>query len=121
MKKEDLKQIKEEFEKCANDPVYFISKYIKVVHPVRGIVPFKLYPFQKEIVRCLQENRFNILRKFRQAGCTTVSAAYSLWMSTFQDHKTIVFLSVGDTESVEILERVRVMHEELPAFLKQGA
>lgn len=101
--------------------MYFISKYIKVVHPVRGIVPFKLYPFQKEIVRCLQENRFNILRKFRQAGCTTVSAAYSLWMSTFQDHKTIVFLSVGDTESVEILERVRVMHEELPPFLKQAA
>ena len=73
------------------------------------------------IVRCLQENRFNILRKFRQAGATTLAAGYSLWLATFHDHKTIVFLSVGDTESTEILDRIRIMHEELPAFLRQEA
>lgn len=121
MKAEDALKLKKEWDKCKDDPVYFISKYIKVVHPVRGIVPFKLYPFQRYIVNCIQNNRFNILRKFRQAGCTTVSAAYALWMSTFQDHKTIVFLSVGDTESTEILDRIRIMHDELPTFLKQEA
>ena len=73
----------DEFKKCAGDPVYFISNYIKVTHPVRGLVPFKLYPFQERILNNLEEHRFNILRKFRQAGCTTIAAAFSLWMIIF--------------------------------------
>ena len=43
-------QLLNEFKRCKEDPVYFISKYIKVTHPVRGLVPFKLYPFQKDIL-----------------------------------------------------------------------
>jgi len=40
----------EEFKKCSQDPAHFISRYIKVTHPVRGLVPFKLYPFQERIL-----------------------------------------------------------------------
>ena len=40
----------QEYQKCMDDPVYFISNYVKVTHPVRGLVPFKLYPFQKRIL-----------------------------------------------------------------------
>ncbi len=74
----EKQQLIEEFKKCSTDPEHFISQYIKVTHPVRGLVPFKLYPFQERILSDLEENRFNILRKFRQAGCTTIAAAYSL-------------------------------------------
>ena len=69
MEKQDLLK---EFKKCSKDPIYFISNYVKVTHPVRGLVPFKLYPFQHRILNHLEDNRFNILRKFRQAGCTTI-------------------------------------------------
>ena len=115
----DAAAIKKELLKCSRDPVHFINKYIKVVHPVRGLVPFALYPFQKRIVNEFVNNRFNILRKFRQAGCTTLSAAYALWMITFQPHKTVVFLSKGDTESTEILDRVKIMYEELPVAFRR--
>jgi hypothetical protein len=118
MDSREVVKLKQEYKRCKLDPIYFISNYIKVVHPVRGLVPFKLYPFQKMIMECLENNRFNILRKFRQAGCTTISAAYALWMAIFQEHKTIVFLSVGDTESTEILDRIKIMFDELPQFLK---
>ena len=111
-------ELVEEFKKCSEDPIYFISNYIKVTHPVRGLVPFKLYPFQVEIIEALEGNRFNILRKFRQAGCTTISAAYSLWMIVFQKHKQVVILSKGDAESTEVLDRIKIMYEELPAFIK---
>lgn len=111
-------QLVEEFKRCKSDPGYFISNYIKVTHPVRGLVPFKLYPFQKDILKNLQEHRFNILRKFRQAGCTTISAAYALWMIVFQKHKQVVILSKGDAESTEVLDRIKIMYEELPVFLK---
>lgn len=109
-----------EFKLCKENPVYFISKYVKVVHPVRGLVPFKLYPFQEKILKDLEANRFNILRKFRQAGCTTIAAAYSLWFIIFNKHKSVVILSRGDAESTEVLDRIKVMYDELPAFLKPG-
>lgn len=108
----------EEFTRCKEDPVYFISNYVKVTHPVRGLVPFKLYPFQIEILEAIKNNRFNILRKFRQAGCTTISAAYSLWMIVFQKHKQVVILSKGDAESTEVLDRIKIMYYELPKFLR---
>lgn len=108
-----------EFKKCKEDPIYFICNYIKVVHPVRGLVPFALYPFQKRIVDDLQNYRFNILRKFRQAGCTTISAAYALWFTMFQDHKTVAILSKGEAEATEVLERCQIMWAELPDWLKR--
>ena len=36
-----------EFLKCADNPVYFISKYIKIVSLDEGIIPFKMYDFQE--------------------------------------------------------------------------
>ena len=110
----------EEFKRCTTDPLHFISTYIKVTHPVRGLVPFNLYPFQERILENLEGNRFNILRKFRQAGCTTIAAAYSLWMIIFQKHKQVVILSKGDAESTEVLDRIKLMYDELPSFLKPG-
>ena len=114
----DKSELISEFKKCKDDPIYFISNYIKVTHPVMGLVPFKLYPFQKDILKALKDHRFNILRKFRQAGCTTISAAYSLWMITFQKYKQVVILSKGDAESTEVLDRIKIMYEELPSFLR---
>ena len=113
-------QLLDEFKKCREDPEYFISTYIKVTHPIRGLVPFHLYPFQKRILSEIEGNRFSILRKFRQAGCTTIAAAYSLWTITFQKHKSVVILSKGDAESTEVLDRIKLMYDELPSFLKPG-
>lgn len=111
-------KIQEEFRKCKTDPVYFISNYVYVIHPMRGLVKFNLYPFQKMIINEWRNNRFNILRKFRQAGCTTLVSAYSLWMCTFRNATTIAILSKGDIESTEIVDRIRLMHDELPSWLK---
>ena len=110
--------ISAELVKYKKDPIYFIESRIKVVHPIRGLVPFKLYPFQKKIVRELQENRFNILRKFRQAGCTTIVAAYTLWMMLFRANTTIAVLSKDDEAAKEVLERIKIMYDEIPAILK---
>lgn len=111
-------QIIENFKKCSKDPVFFISNYIKVTHPKRGLVTFDLYPFQQRILKDFSSHRFNILRKFRQAGCTTLIAAFSLWLAMFNPYKTIAILSKGEAESTEIIERIKLMHSELPDWLK---
>lgn len=50
----ELNKIRIEFEKCRKDPVYFICNYIKVVHPIFGLVKFDLYEFQKILLPSLK-------------------------------------------------------------------
>ena len=58
----------EEFIKCGKDPVYFIENYVQIVSLDEGLVPFQMYPFQKEIVGTFHKNRFTICKLPRQCG-----------------------------------------------------
>ena len=49
-------QIKE-YQKCAKDPLYFMTTYIQIVSLDEGLVPFNMYPFQKHIVQTIHDNR----------------------------------------------------------------
>lgn len=40
-----------EYLKIKKDPIYFINNYCKVVHIDKGVVPFKLYPYQEQMVK----------------------------------------------------------------------
>lgn len=60
-------QVKE-YIKCYRDPVYFIENYIKIVHVDRGLIQFKPYDFQKDIVNLYQKERFVICKMPRQVG-----------------------------------------------------
>ena len=111
-------EILAEIEKCADSPTYFINNYVKVVHPVLGIVPFHLFPFQERIITEMTGHRFSLVKKFRQAGITTLAAAYSLWTIIFQDHKNVMVVSIGDRESRAFLGRVAAMYDDLPTWLK---
>tara|TARA_R100000458_G_scaffold1977_4_gene1664 strand:- start:11439 stop:12926 length:1488 start_codon:yes stop_codon:yes gene_type:complete len=113
-------EILEEFNKCADDPVHFIKNYIKIIHPLRGQVPFDLYNFQTRIVNEIDSHRFNIIKKFRQAGVTTIMCAYALWFIIFQEKKNVMVVSIGDRESTSFLGRVVDMYDELPSWLKPG-
>ena len=117
----DLARIKAEFKECGNSCSYFTTNYTKVVHPMRGMVKFDLYPFQERILSEFQTHRLSILRKFRQAGCTTLMAAYALWFIIFQPNKKVAILSKGDAEAKMVVERIKLMYEELPIWLKPRA
>ena len=57
-----------EYIKCSQDPVYFIENYIKIIHIDKGIVPFKMYPYQKKMVKHFNDNRFSVVLSCRQSG-----------------------------------------------------
>lgn len=62
----------EELKKCYRSPIYFMKTYVKVMHPTRGIVPFKLYPYQEEAVKSFEANSDVICKIGRQMGkCVT--------------------------------------------------
>ena len=50
--------IKKEYLKCAQDPVYFLKKYAVIQHPMRGKVPFELYPFQEDSLNYFKNNNY---------------------------------------------------------------
>ena len=93
-KKGQLKSvIKQEYVKCAADPVYFLKKYCVIQHPIKGKIPFHLYDFQEKTVSDLVTNRLNIILKARQLGISTLTAGYSLWMMTFHQDKNILVIA----------------------------
>ena len=57
-----------EYIKCANDPAYFIKKYIKIVSLDEGLVPFNMYDFQEDMIDTIHNNRFVIAKLPRQTG-----------------------------------------------------
>lgn len=57
-----------EYAKCATDPIYFIKTYVKIVHVDYGIVPFKLWEFQEDMIVNFVNNRFSITKLPRQVG-----------------------------------------------------
>ena len=65
-----------EYMKCANDPIYFIKKYIKIVTLDKGLEPFELYDYQEKMVETIQNNRYVIAKLPRQTGKTTTIVAW---------------------------------------------
>lgn len=57
-----------EIERCAEDPVYFMENYVKITTLDHGVVPFKMYDFQRNIVKTIHDNRFTICKIARQSG-----------------------------------------------------
>lgn len=109
-----------EYKKCMKDPAYFCKKYVKVIHLDKGLVPFKLYPYQEKMFQHFEENRFSIVLACRQSGKSISSVGYLLWYALFHPEKTIAVLANKGATAREMLARVTLMLENLPFFLQPG-
>ncbi len=115
----DIKEvIKKEYKKCIVDPVYFMSKYCVIQHPLKGKIPFLLYDFQKEVLNNFRDNEYNIILKSRQLGLSTLVAGYSLWYMMFNTDKNILVIATKQDVAKNLVTKVRIMHQNLPSWLK---
>ena len=55
------KEIVKEILKCGKDPTYFTNNYCRISHPQRGLIPFKAYDYQEELLKSFSDYRFNII------------------------------------------------------------
>jgi hypothetical protein len=106
--------------KCKQDPIYFAEKYIKIVHVDHGLIPIKLYDYQKDIVQSITDNRRVTVCTSRQAGKTTTAVAIILHYVLFNEHKTVALLANKGDSAREILDRIQIAFEALPKWLQQG-
>ena len=113
-------RIKEEFIKCAQDPVYFMRKYYMIQHPTRGRQLFDLYDFQEKVLKLFQTNEYAIINKSRQLGISTLVSAYSLWLMLFNKDKNVLVVATTQMTAKNMVTKVRFAYQNLPAWLKIG-
>jgi hypothetical protein len=110
------KQVKEII-KCGKDPSYFFNNYLKIQHPVRGLITFDTYDFQDDCLKDFIDNRFNIVLKSRQLGLSTLVAAYAVWMALFQREKNILIIATKLAVAQNFITKVKTMIRSLPKWL----
>ena len=113
------KQI-QEFIKCKKDPIYFAKNYIKIVSLDEGLVQFKMWDFQEELIKNFHENRFNICKMPRQTGKSTTCVAYLLHYIVFNDSVNVGILANKAATARELLGRLQTAYENLPKWMQQG-
>lgn len=110
----------QEYLKCMKDPAYFAVTYCKIISLDKGLVNFKLYPYQEKMFQHFNDNRFSIVLACRQSGKSISSVAYLLWFAIFHSEKNIAILANKGATAREMLSRITLMLENLPFFLQPG-
>ena len=93
-----------EYVKCAENPEYFIENYVKIITLDKGFVQISLYPFQKDVVNDINNNRRVVVKAGRQVGKTTIIVGYILWYILFNQDKTVAILANKASTSRGILD-----------------
>jgi len=110
--------IKQEYIKCASDPIYFLRKYCMISHPIRGKINFHLYPFQEKVLDLFRKHLYSTVLKSRQLGISTLVAGYSLWLMIFNQDKNILCIATKQETAKNMVTKVKFMFENLPSWLK---
>jgi len=85
-----------------------------------GIQQVKLRDYQKDMLRDFQHNRFNIVLASRQMGKTVTASIFNAWYLTFNFDKTTLLLANKSESTKEIIDKAKVVLENLPYFMKPG-
>jgi len=112
------KEIVKEILKCGKDAPYFINNYCRISHPMKGLIQFKTYPYQDDLLNDYNDFRFNVILKARQLGISTITAAYCVWFMLFHKEKNIVVLATKFSTAANLVKKVKSMMKNLPDWLK---
>lgn len=112
--------IREEYLKCAGDPIYFLKKFV-YIQTSEGRMLFTPYLFQEKLLYLLNKHDRTLILKSRQLGITTLTAAYALWLMLFKKDQSILALAPTQEKARNIVDKVRFAYSQLPSWLKIAA
>ena len=112
------KEITKEIIKSGKDPVYFINTYTKISHPVKGLIPFKTYDYQNDLLETFVDHRFNVILKARQLGISTIVAAYVVWLMLFYRDKNILVMATKFGTAANLVKKVKAIIKQLPPWVR---
>ena len=111
-------KIVKEIVKSGKNPVYFINTYAKIPHPGKGLIPFKTYDFQDELVDNLALHRFIVVLKARQLGISTITAAYVAWLVLFHRDKNVLIVATKLSTAANLVRKVKIILKNLPEWIR---
>lgn len=112
------------YDACLNDIIHFVNEYA-MIDDVQGhgegtgIMPFKLWPAQVDMLFSFISCNLLLILKARQLGISWLCCVYALWLCLFHRGKVVLIFSKGQDEANELLRRVTVMYMRLPEELKE--
>lgn len=109
-----------EIARCKKDIFYFAQNYVKIVTLDKGIQPFVPYDYQKRIIKTILNNRFTVILSSRQSGKTTTCLLPILHGIVFNNNWAAAILADKKENAKNLLDRLKMMYEELPIWLKHG-
>ena len=120
----DKRSLLIEYAKCSSDPVHVIENYFETFDKTReGYVPFQLFDGQKKLVSNYKKHRFNLVLKYRQAGISTVTAAYSAVLTAFaspeRPEKVLILANKQET-AIEFQNKIINFIKQLPQWVNVG-
>lgn len=113
-----------EVTKCMRNTPYALRTYLQTYdNTVSKYVPLDLFPDQVRLIEDYDEFNENIALKYRQAGVTTVTAAWASKKLVFakkqKPEKILIIANKLDT-SVEMANKIRGFTEQWPAWVGVG-
>lgn len=109
----------DELYNSASDFFHFL-RYVKILHPDKGRIEFKLRPYQEKFAHMILNNKYIIGMWARQSGKSVLLASYVLWYSIFNEDKFVGIGSNNAASAKDFLYKVKMMYEELPDWIKPG-
>ena len=112
-------EILTEYFKCVDDPIHAITTYLETKDLTQGgMVPFKLFPRQKEIIKAYEAHRFNLVTKPRQAGISTTTQAYMAIKGAFADEgETILVIANKLKLAQKFVKGIKDYLNQLPRWV----
>lgn len=99
--------------------LYWCQVYARVEDKdTHAMVPFELWPAQREVAEMLFRGDWIWGLKARRLGLTWLMVAYALWLVTFAQNRTVVVLNQNHEFAKDFLERVRAMQDALPQWMQ---
>jgi hypothetical protein len=101
-------------------PLYFMTHFLKIQHPVRGAIDFVPYGFQVRLIEAYNGHKDVIAMLPRQMGKTTCACGYLLWFTMFVPEAQVLIAAHKYEGAQDIMNRYRYGYENLPDFIRAG-
>lgn len=118
-----IEQLKE-YARIIKDTPYALRTYLQTFDNTQSrFVPLDLFPDQIALINDYEKYNENITRKYRQAGVTTVTAAWiskKLQLAPKEKPEKVLIVANKRDTAVEFANKVRGFLEQWPAWLNVG-
>ena len=117
-------QVMLEYAKCMKNTPYALRTYLQTYdNTVSRYVPLELFPDQISLLNDYEEHEENIALKYRQAGVSTVTAAWIskrlVFAKKIQPEKILIIANKLDT-SQEMANKIRAFIDQWPSWVGAG-